>query len=102
MSVPLPIDAYLGLLRRNGSLVMVGLPPEPLELHANELLNNRRSFAGSGIGGMRETQEMLDFCAQHGIGADIETIAGDAIDAAWDRVVNSDVRYRFVIDIATL
>lgn len=101
VSVPLPIDDYLGLLRRNGSLVMVGLPPEPLEVHANQLLNNRRSFAGSGIGGMRETQEMLDFCAQHGIGADIEVISGDGIDAAWDRVVASDVRYRVVIDVAT-
>jgi uncharacterized zinc-type alcohol dehydrogenase-like protein len=101
VSVPLPVDDYLRLLRRNGSLVMVGLPPEPLEVHANKLLDNRRSFAGSGIGGMRETQEMLDFCAEHGIGADIELISGSEIDAAWDRVVASDVRYRFVIDAAT-
>ncbi len=101
VSVPLPIDDYLGLLRRNGSLVMVGLPPEPLTLHANQLLTNRRRFGGSGIGGMQETQDMLDFCAQHDIGADIETVSGDQIDAAWERVVKSDVRYRFVIDVAT-
>lgn len=101
VSVPLPVDDYLDLLRRDGTLVMVGLPPEPLELHANRLLTNRRSFAGSGIGGMRETQDMLDFCAAHGIGADIELVDGSRIDEAWDRVVASDVRYRFVIDAAT-
>ncbi len=101
VSVPLDIDEYLKLLRRNGSLVMVGLPPEALEVHANKLLDNRRSFAGSGIGGMKETQEMLDFCAKHGIGAEIEVINGDRIDEAWDRVVASDVRYRFVIDVAS-
>lgn len=101
VSVALEIDEYLKLLRRNGSLVMVGLPPEALPVHANKLLDNRRSFAGSGIGGMKETQEMLDFCAEHSIGADIEVINGDQIDEAWDRVVASDVRYRFVIDVAS-
>jgi uncharacterized zinc-type alcohol dehydrogenase-like protein len=65
------------------------------------LLANRRSYAGSPIGGIPETQEMLDFCAEHGIGAEIETIVGDQIDQAYDRVVNSDVRYRFVIDVST-
>jgi uncharacterized zinc-type alcohol dehydrogenase-like protein len=65
-------------------------------------MTNRRSLAGSGIGGMRETQEMLDFCGEHGIGAQIETISADQIDDAYERVVGSDVRYRFVIDAATL
>jgi alcohol dehydrogenase (NADP+) len=102
VSVPLPIDDYLELVRLDGALVMVGLPPEALSVHAGTLMTNRRSFAGSGIGGIRETQEMLDFCAEHGIAAEIEVIGGEEIDAAWDRVVASDVRYRFVIDIATL
>ncbi len=65
------------------------------------LIGGRRSWAGSMIGGIRETQEMLDFCAEHGIGAEIETITGEQIDEAWDRVVDSDVRYRFVIDTST-
>jgi uncharacterized zinc-type alcohol dehydrogenase-like protein len=102
VSVPLPIDDYLSLLRLDGALVMVGLPPEPMPVTAEALLAKRRSFAGSSIGGMRETQEMLDFCAEHGIGADIEIVAASEIDQAWDRVVASDVRYRFVIDTATL
>ncbi len=101
VSVPLPIDDYLALLRLDGALVMVGLPPEPLSVTAGSLLEGRRSFAGSAIGGIAETQEMLNFCAEHNIGADIETISGEQIDDAWDRVVNSDVRYRFVIDTAT-
>jgi uncharacterized zinc-type alcohol dehydrogenase-like protein len=70
-------------------------------VQAFSLLRNRRSLAGSAIGGIRETQEMLDFCAEHGLGAEIEIVGADGIDAAWDRVVASDVRYRFVIDIAT-
>jgi uncharacterized zinc-type alcohol dehydrogenase-like protein len=102
VSVPLPIDDYLSLLGRDGTFVMVGAPPEPLSLRANSLLTNRRSFAGSCIGGLAETQEMLDFCATHGIGAEIETITAAEIDEAWDRVVASDVRYRFVIDAATM
>jgi uncharacterized zinc-type alcohol dehydrogenase-like protein len=101
VSVPLPIDDYLSMLALDGTLVIVGLPPEPLTLTAGTLLDNRRSFAGSSIGGIPETQEMLEFCAAHGIGADIETIGGPDIDKAWDRVVDSDVRYRFVIDTAT-
>jgi uncharacterized zinc-type alcohol dehydrogenase-like protein len=102
VSVPLPMDDYLSLLRLDGTLVLVGLPPEPMPVTAEVLLARRRSLAGSGIGGMRETQEMLDFCAEHGIGADIEIVAASQIDRAWDRVVDSDVRYRFVIDTATL
>jgi uncharacterized zinc-type alcohol dehydrogenase-like protein len=96
------IDRYLQLLRLNGTLVNVGAPPEPMSVGAYNLMTNRRSLAGSGIGGIRETQEMLDFCAEHGLGATIETISADQVDEAWDRVVDSDVRYRFVIDAATI
>ena len=92
---------YLSMLRLDGTMVNVGAPPEPLEVPAFVLMGQRRSWAGSGIGGIPETQQMLDFCAQHDIGATIETIGGEDIDAAWDRVVASDVRYRFVIDTAT-
>jgi uncharacterized zinc-type alcohol dehydrogenase-like protein len=101
VSAHLPMDKYLSLLRLNGTLVNVGAPPEPLEVPAFALIPMRRSWAGSMIGGIRETQEMLDFCAEHGIGAQIERISGDEIDSAWDRVVDSDVRYRFVIDTST-
>ncbi|HWC33375.1 MAG TPA: NAD(P)-dependent alcohol dehydrogenase [Mycobacteriales bacterium] len=96
------IDRYLSLLRLDGTLVNVGAPPEPMSVGAYSLMTNRRSLAGSGIGGIRETQEMLDFCAAHGLGATIETIEADQIDEAWDRVVDSDVRYRFVIDASTI
>jgi uncharacterized zinc-type alcohol dehydrogenase-like protein len=98
VSAPLPMQNYLSMLRLDGTMVNVGAPSEPMEVPAFALLNNRRSWAGSNIGGIRETQEMLDFCAEHGIAAEIETIAPTQIDEAWDRVVASDVRYRFVID----
>jgi len=101
VSAHLPMEKYLSLLKLNGTLVNVGAPAEPLEVPAFALIPMRRSWAGSMIGGIRETQEMLDFCAEHGIGAEVETISGQDIDAAWDRVVDSDVRYRFVIDTAT-
>jgi len=101
VSATLPMDSYLSLLRLDGALVNVGAPPEPLSMRAFTLMHNRRSFAGSSIGGIRETQEMLNFCAEHGLGAEIEVISGDQIDHAYDRVVDSDVRYRFVIDTAT-
>ena len=101
VSATLPMDAYLGLLRLDGTLVNVGAPAEPWSVRAFSLLGNRRSLAGSAIGGIRETQEMLDFCAEHGLGAEIEVIGADQIDQAWDRVVSSDVRYRFVIDTST-
>lgn len=102
VSANLPMGDYLGLLARNGTLVELGVPEKPLEVPAFNLLSNRRSFAGSMVGGIAQTQEMLDFCAEHHIGAEIEVIAGDKINEAYDRVVNSDVRYRFVIDTATL
>jgi uncharacterized zinc-type alcohol dehydrogenase-like protein len=101
VSAVLPMGKYLSLLRLDGTLVNVGAPPEQLEVPAFALIGNRRSWAGSMIGGIRETQEMLDFCAEHGLGAEIETISGEQIDEAWDRVVGSDVRYRFVIDTST-
>jgi uncharacterized zinc-type alcohol dehydrogenase-like protein len=101
VSAVLPMGKYLSLLGLDGVLVNVGAPPEPLEVPAFALLGMRRSWAGSAIGGIRETQEMLEFCAEHGLGAEIETISGEQIDEAWDRVVGSDVRYRFVIDTST-
>jgi uncharacterized zinc-type alcohol dehydrogenase-like protein len=82
--------------------VNVGAPAEPLPVNAFALIGGRRSFAGSMIGGIRETQEMLDFCAEHGIGAEIEVIPAEKINEAYERVLASDVRYRFVIDTATL
>jgi len=98
VSVSLPLDSYLGLLRLNGTFVQVGAPPAPMSLRAFSLLDNRRRVAGSSVGGLRETQEMLDFCGEHGLGAEIEVIGGSQIDEAHNRVVDSDVRYRFVID----
>jgi uncharacterized zinc-type alcohol dehydrogenase-like protein len=90
------------MLRVNGTLVEVGAPEQPMTEAAFSLIQNRRSLAGSKIGGIRETQEMLDFCAEHHLGADVEVIGGDQIDEAYERVVASDVRYRFVIDTAKL
>ena len=101
VSAPLPMSKFLSLLRLDGTLVNVGAPPEPLEISVGVLMGQRRSWAGSGIGGIPETQQMLDFCAEHGLGAEVEVIGGEDIDAAWDRVVASDVRYRFVIDTST-
>ena len=102
VSAVIDINAYLSLLRLNGTLVSVGAPPEPLAVTAFTLFNNRRSFAGSGIGSIRETQEMLDFCAEHGIAPEIEMVSADQINEAYERVLASDVRYRFVIDVATM
>jgi uncharacterized zinc-type alcohol dehydrogenase-like protein len=102
VSAPVPVAKYLSLLRLDGTMVNVGAPAEPMEVDAFALLPMRRRWAGSMIGGIPETQEMLDFCAEHGLGAEIETISADRIDEAYDRVVGSDVRYRFVIDVATM
>ncbi len=102
VSAPLPMERYLSLLGLNGTMVNVGAPPEPLEVPAFALIPMRRSWAGSMIGGIAETQEMLNFCAEHGLGAEIETISAEQITESYDRVVGSDVRYRFVIDIATM
>lgn len=102
VSAPIDVDAYLSLLRVDGALVNVGAPAEPLSLNVMSLIGGRRTYAGSMIGGIAETQEMLDFCAQHGIGAEVEVIAADKVNEAYQRVLASDVRYRFVIDTATL
>ncbi|MEO3976097.1 NAD(P)-dependent alcohol dehydrogenase [Streptomyces sp. CAU 1734] len=102
VSAPLPLDRYLALLRTDGALVNVGAPEEPVSLNVFSLLAGRKTLAGSGIGGIRETQEMLDFCAEHGLAADIELIPADRINEAYERVLASDVRYRFVIDTATI
>ncbi|MGA1827818.1 NAD(P)-dependent alcohol dehydrogenase [Microbacterium sp.] len=102
VSADIPVDRYLSTLRLDGALVFVGLPQNPLQLRVFSLVGARRSIAGSSIGGIRETQEMLDFCAAHGIGAVIETISADEVTAAYDRVVSGDVRFRFVIDTATI
>jgi uncharacterized zinc-type alcohol dehydrogenase-like protein len=102
VSAPIDVDAYLSLLTVDGTLVNVGAPPQPLSLDVFSLIGARRSFAGSMIGGIALTQEMLDFCAEHGIGAEVEVIAADRINDAYERVLASDVRYRFVIDTATL
>jgi uncharacterized zinc-type alcohol dehydrogenase-like protein len=96
------INQYLGLLKRDGTLVQVGAPPEPLPVQAFSIIFPRRNFAGSLIGGIAETQEMLDFCAEHGITSDIEVIRMDQINEAYERMIRSDVKYRFVIDMATL
>ena len=102
VSAQLPVDAYLGLLRVGGAMVNVGAPGEPLSYNAFSLLGGNKVLAGSMIGGIAETQEMLEFCAANGIGAEIETISADQVNAAYDRVENSDVRYRFVIDASTI
>ena len=102
VSAPLPVDAYLSLLAVDGAMVNVGASPQPLSLNVFSLLRGRKSFAGSLIGGIPQTQEMLDFCAERQLGAEIEIIPAEKINEAYDRVVASDVRYRFVIDIATM
>ncbi len=96
------INAYLSLLKLDGTLTLVGAPEHPLPVEAFNLLLPRRNFAGSAIGGIAETQEMLDFCAKHGIVSDIELIPMQKINEAWDRLLKQDVRYRFVIDMASL
>jgi uncharacterized zinc-type alcohol dehydrogenase-like protein len=96
------INAYLSLLRVDGNLTLVGAPEKPLDVSAFGLIMGRRSLSGSNIGGIAETQEMLDFCATHGITADVEVIPAAKINEAYDRMLKSDVRYRFVIDSASL
>ncbi|WP_210504309.1 NAD(P)-dependent alcohol dehydrogenase [Nocardioides xinjiangensis] len=102
VSAPVDLDAYLGLLAVDGTLVNVGAPAEPLSLHAMTLIGARRNFAGSMIGGIALTQEMLDFCAEHGIVSEVEVIRAEQVNEAYERVLASDVRYRFVIDASTL
>lgn len=96
------INAYLNLLKLDGTLTLVGVPENPLPVSAFNLILPRRRFAGSGIGGIAETQEMLDFCATHQITSDIELIPMQQVNEAWERLLKQDVRYRFVIDMASL
>jgi uncharacterized zinc-type alcohol dehydrogenase-like protein len=95
-------NEYLNLLTLNGAMVVVGVPPLPTAVHAFSLIMKRRTLAGSLIGGIKETQEMLDFCAEHNIVSDVEVIKADYINEAYERILKSDVKYRFVIDIASL
>ena len=96
------LNAYLNLLRRDGVLALVGVPAKPIEVQAFSLVLKRRTLAGSVIGGIRETQEMLDYCADKNITSDVEVIPIQQAEAAWDRTIKGDVRYRFVIDMKTL
>ena len=96
------IDAYINLLRRDGNLTLVGAPAKPLAISAFGLIMRRRSFSGSNIGGIAETQEMLDFCGKHNITADVEVIPIQKVNEAYERLLKSDVKYRFSIDMASL
>jgi uncharacterized zinc-type alcohol dehydrogenase-like protein len=102
VSAPHDMNAYLGLLRRDGTLCLVGLPDQPISISPFAIITNRRSFAGSMIGGMAQTQEMLDFCAEKNIVSDIELTSFDKVNEAYDRVLKGDVKYRFVLDLKTL
>ncbi|MFE6834653.1 NAD(P)-dependent alcohol dehydrogenase [Streptomyces sp. NPDC057705] len=102
VSAPLALDEYLGLLKVDGALVNVGAPEEPVSLNLFSVIGGRKTLAGSMIGGIAETQEMLDFCAEHRLGSEIELISADRINEAYERVQASDVRYRFVIDASTI
>jgi uncharacterized zinc-type alcohol dehydrogenase-like protein len=101
VSASIDVDAHLGLLAVDGTMVNVGAPPEPASVSVMSLISGRRNYAGSMIGGIAQTQEMLDFCAEHGLGSDIEVIPAEKINQAYERVLASDVRYRFVIDAAS-
>ena len=102
VSANLDLTAYLSLLDVDGTLVELGMPEHPMTVPVVPLLSMRRSLAGSMIGGIAETQEMLDFCAEHGVTPEIELVAPDYINEAYERVLASDVRYRFVIDTQSL
>jgi len=102
VSAPHDLNAYLNLLRLNGALVLVGVPEKPSAVAAFSLIGNNRTLAGSMIGGIAETQEMLDYCAEHNIVSDIEVITIQQIEEAYERTIKSDVRYRFVIDMQSL
>jgi uncharacterized zinc-type alcohol dehydrogenase-like protein len=96
------IDAYINLLRRDGNLTMVGAPEKPLPVSVFGLIMRRRSLSGSPIGGIAETQEMLDFCGKHNITADVEVIPIQKVNEAYERLLRAGVKYRFSIDMASL
>ena len=96
------LSLYASLLKLNGTMVLVGVPEKPDAIDAFSLIRKRRTIAGSLIGGIKENQEMLDFCSKHNITADIELISADKINEAYERTVAGDVKYRFVIDVATI
>ena len=102
ISAPHDYNKYLGTLRPRGAMVLVGIPPEPAPVRAGSLVGGNKILAGSMIGGIPETQEMLDYCAEHGIVSDIEVIPIQTINEAYERMMRADVRYRFVIDLASL
>ena len=102
ISAPHDYNRYLGMLRPQGAMVIVGIPPEPIPVSAWSLIAGNRRLAGSSIGGIPETQEMLDYCARHEIGADVEVIPIQKVNEAYERMIRNDVRYRFVIDLASL
>jgi uncharacterized zinc-type alcohol dehydrogenase-like protein len=102
VSAKMDWNQYLSLLKLDGTLVLVGLPEKDIPISAFSLTARRRSLAGSQIGGIRETQEMLDFCSEHGVTCDIEVVPIQKVNEAYERVLKSDVRYRFVIDMASL
>ncbi len=102
VSAQIDLDRYMSLLALDGTMVMVGIPEEALSLRTFTLIAGRRSLTGSNMGGIKETQEMLNFCAEHGFGSDVEVIDIKDVNTAWERVINSDVKYRFVIDASSL
>jgi uncharacterized zinc-type alcohol dehydrogenase-like protein len=102
VSAPHDYNMYLNMLKTNGTLICVGIPPTPIELLGFSLLGNRRSIGGSSIGSTKDTQEMLDYCSEHNIVADVEVISMSEINEAYERMIKGDVHYRFVIDMSTL
>jgi alcohol dehydrogenase (NADP+) len=102
VSAQMDWNEYLGLLEVDGALVVVGIPEKQIPISVFPLVSRRRTLAGSSIGGIRETQEMLDFCAMHKLTSDIEVVPIQKVNEAYERVLKSDVRYRFVIDMASL
>ena len=102
VSAPHDYNAYLGMLRPQAAMVLVGVPPEPTPVSAPSLIGGNKRLAGSMIGGIPETQEMLDYCAAHEVAADVEVIPIQEINGAYERMLRNDVRYRFVIDLGSL
>ena len=102
MSASHDFNQYLNLLKRDGTLIVVGIPSTPASINNFALINGRKKIGGSSIGGIKETQEMLDYCALHNIMSDVEVIPIQKINEAYERMIKGDVKYRFVIDMATL